>query len=83
MLDGPGGTDFTARLKLDAVPAAGSTMTLGPKPGTLHLFDSESGERLGLIEAVVTIQPSMLAPLVRITSAYHSPLSLTVRAPVA
>ena len=46
MLDGPGGTDFTARLKLDAVPEAGSTMTLGPKPGTLHLFDTGTGERL-------------------------------------
>ena len=46
MLDGPGDTDFTARLKLDAVPAAGSKMTLGPKPGTLHLFDTSTGTRL-------------------------------------
>ena len=46
MLDGPGGSNFTARLKLDAVPAPGSSMTLGPKPGGLHLFDTATGERL-------------------------------------
>ncbi|MAB72980.1 MAG: hypothetical protein CMJ54_10800 [Planctomycetaceae bacterium] len=47
MLDGPGGLDFTARLRLDEVPPAGTPMRLAPKPGTLHLFDTESGERLG------------------------------------
>ena len=47
MLDGPGGLDFTARLRLDEVPAAGLAMRLAPKPGTLHLFDTDSGVRLG------------------------------------
>ncbi len=47
MLDGPGGLDFTARLRLDEVPAAGLEMRLAPKPGTLHLFDTDSGVRLG------------------------------------
>lgn len=46
MLDGPQGVSITARMRLDAIPAVGATMTLAPREGTAHLFDAESGERL-------------------------------------
>ncbi len=46
MLDGPDGTEFTARLRLTEVPPTGETMRLAPKAGALHLFDGESGVRL-------------------------------------
>lgn len=46
MLDGPGGTNITARLRLDTVPTPGTELALKPKPGTLHLFDTTSGDRI-------------------------------------
>ena len=46
MLDGPGGVSITARLRLDQVPASGSTMRVGVLPANTHLFELESGERL-------------------------------------
>ena len=46
MLDGPGGIPLTARLRLDAVPTTDSILRLGPRPGTTHLFDLRSGERV-------------------------------------
>ena len=46
MLDGPGGGSITARLRLDAVPASESVMRLAPRPGTIHLFDAETGDRI-------------------------------------
>ena len=46
MLDGPQGVSITARMRLDAIPEVGATMTLAPRSGTAHLFDAESGERI-------------------------------------
>lgn len=46
MLDGPNGVSITARMRLDTIPAVGDAMTLSPRPGTLHLFDAETGERV-------------------------------------
>ena len=50
MLDGPGDVSITARLRVDAVPQANATMRLGPRPGTVHVFDTHSGERIETAE---------------------------------
>lgn len=46
VLEAEGDATITARLRLDEVPASGSTLRLRPRPGMLHLFDAESGARL-------------------------------------
>ena len=53
MLDGPGEVSITARLRLDQVPNAGSTMRVGVLPANTHLFERESGERIETEAAVV------------------------------
>ncbi|MEE2971567.1 MAG: sn-glycerol-3-phosphate ABC transporter ATP-binding protein UgpC [Planctomycetota bacterium] len=46
MLDGPGDVSITARLRVDAVPQTDTTLRLAPRPGTVHVFDQGSGERV-------------------------------------
>jgi ABC-type sugar transport system ATPase subunit len=46
ILDGPGGMTITARMRLDDIPAAGDSMTVSPRAGSVHLFDAESGVRM-------------------------------------
>ena len=45
-LDGPGGIELLARLRLETQPPAGETMSLGFQPDMVHLFDQASGERV-------------------------------------
>jgi hypothetical protein len=32
-------------MRLDDIPAAGDSMTVSPRAGSVHLFDAESGVR--------------------------------------
>ena len=45
-LDGPGGIELLARLRLDVQPPAGEPMALGFQSDMVHLFDHASGERV-------------------------------------
>ncbi|MCH2161665.1 MAG: sn-glycerol-3-phosphate ABC transporter ATP-binding protein UgpC [Phycisphaerales bacterium] len=45
-LDGPGGVEMLARLKIDVQPPAGESMNLGCQVGDLHLFDVADGARI-------------------------------------
>jgi multiple sugar transport system ATP-binding protein len=43
-LDEP--TTFVARIEPDKVPARGATVTLRPRPGAVHMFDTATGGRI-------------------------------------
>ena len=41
-------TKFVARIDARQLPARGDRVTLRPRPGEIHVFDAETGERLSV-----------------------------------